>query len=159
MTRYQQIADVAVPRMREFYDERETVSEFARQLVLGYREYLEAPDDSASFVELNANLDIVGERVAIIQDAPPVQRKDGSWTFCFAMTFENKNSPYFSVENRKVNVRVQQEELVITCGKEFAVKRSSTYELAEVFDYFFENTRQCYREKKVSNRIGFYVGN
>lgn len=157
MSRYDEIASVAVPRMEEFFAERELVSRLAGQLVAAYCAFLDAPQDAGSFMALDGWRKPIGDREASIEKAPPVQERDGSWSFCFAMKFEKPGSPCFSIERRKINVRVKSGAVLVSCGREFVIETKDEFDFKELFEYFFEDTKHSYRHRREIQRIGFFA--
>lgn len=157
MTRYEQLADAAIPCTHKYFEYFESCQRFAFFLTAGYGDFLEYPRDKVVFVSLDQNLNRLETTEAICFDTPLVFGDDGFWYFCFRIKYEKKDDSGYMVEYIKLGLKLDGHVATIRGDSDVEIDTTCTNSVEEFFQRLFNDSMERFRTLPFlpTKRIGF----
>jgi hypothetical protein len=136
MTKYEEIARLAVEHSREVHASQADCERFAFHLIKGLREYLQCPEGTVSFLAVDANLLLLGEPGDANMNVPELRFSDDAfWYFGVRIHFSEPTSNAFSDADSLIGVQRSGKAFMVRAGRDFVIDLAKPESTTLFFDY------------------------
>ena len=157
MTKYEQLADVAIAYTHKHFQYYESCQRLAFSLAAHYADFLEYPRDQVVFVPLDRNLDRMEKTEPISMDLSLAFGDGGFWYFCFRIKYEKKGDSGYMFEFVKLGLKLIDHIATVREERDFEIDTTAPGNFDEFFGYLFADSLKRFASAPFlpSKRIGF----
>lgn len=154
MSKYEELAILAVEDSRVFFEDQLACSNCAVAAITHLAKYLDAPGGSIYFVELNR--DLVSTRKKAVRPHL-VFSAEGVWHFAVEIEFGIKGTVSFQMVTLYIRIFSSGSDYTIRFDRDFNVNPANSDTFNDFSKYVYSSIKDDYRKPRVSRRksIGF----
>jgi hypothetical protein len=158
MTRYEELAELAIRYSKGFHDNQRKCQQFAGTFFRGYAKFLECPPGKSRFIAVTKTLEADLEQEG--SSCEGCYGPDGFWYHAFRFDYEG--TPYISTEAIRAGFKVEGSDFVVRLVNDHHIRGDRVIDdCQDIYRLLFEETKKDYESGLASGpvrKIGFACG-